>query len=837
MVLAAASVAQILGLGPRAAVAVLQLVGAILGVGCCAHALRLRLALGVGPAPSRLFRGLEQSGRPLVVTDIQRRILWANDAFARLTGYALHEVRGRHPSEFLHCEQTDKAAVAGLRATLNAGEGARVTLRNRTRDGRLYWVETDIQPVRDAAGKLEGFVAVETDVTEQVALRDSILEQQERLRTVIEGAELGTWDWDIEQDELRTNARWLAMLGYAPGQRVPSGAAWLALLHPEDLAATETLLAEHLRGGSSRFHHQVRMKQQDGSWRWVLTAGCVSSRGPNGEPRRMVGIHLDIDEKLRAQEQAREQHRLFERIAANVPGMIYQYRREADGRAWFPYASAGISQIYGISPEEAAQNTYKVVAALHPEDRDGILRSIEDSATTMTLWNHEYRVCHPDGTTLWVEGRAQPRSTADGAVIWEGYITNVSGRKQAELAAAFSRAQLATFVKHVPAAAAMFDTRMRYIAFSDRWLAEHRLAGVSIEGLCHYDLIPDLPKRWRDAHQRCLLGAVERCEAERLEFPDGSTHWQRWEVHPWFGPDGHVGGLVLVTEDVTMAHQAAAELARHRDHLAALVDDRTRHLKAALGEARKANAAKSEFLANMSHELRTPMHAILSFAELGIHRATPPEQAKLQRYFRKIHEGSRRLLSLLNDLLDLSKIEAGQFTLKTAPVELNALAAQCIEALAPLASARGVRLSLNPSSPRLELVVDALRIGQVLSNLLSNAIKFSPAGGEVQIGLHPQRGPDGPVAVLEVADRGVGVPDGELERIFEKFVQSSRTSTGAGGTGLGLPICREIVLAHGGSIVAAHGSNGGTVFTVHLPMPVPTQPTAPCVLEARPSVA
>lgn len=268
------------------------------------------------------------------------------------------------------------------------------------------------------------------------------------------------------------------------------------------------------------------------------------------------------------------------------------------------------------------------------------------------------------------------------------------------------------------------------------------------------------------------------------------------------------------------------ELLRHRDHLAELVAERTADLLAAKNAAERAYRIKSEFLANMSHELRTPLHAILSFARLGQDRPGGADE-KAQRYFSRIVDAGERLLVLVSDLLDLSKIEAGKMLLDFQPCDLVRLLREVSAEFEALAEERKVHWRLPAAGARAPASVDALRFSQVLRNVLSNAMKFSPDGGVIEVLVAEatmvlgRRAADrtAPVAAwrIEVVDEGMGIPEDELETVFDSFVQSSTTRTGAGGTGLGLTICREIVAAHRGRIAARNREEGGAVFEILVP--------------------
>ncbi|MDO6385919.1 MULTISPECIES: PAS domain S-box protein [unclassified Uliginosibacterium] len=239
--------------------------------------------------------------------------------------------------------------------------------------------------------------------------------------------------------------------------------------------------------------------------------------------------------------------------------------------------------------------------------------------------------------------------------------------------------------------------------------------------------------------------------------------------------------------------------------------------------AEAASHAKSTFLTNMSHELRTPMHAILSFSEMGLHKSGANEASELARYFERIQNAGKRLLALLNDLLDMSRLEADKMSYDKARHYLQNTVQAAIAEVSSLTMAKALSLLNNDSYPRLLATYDKARLTQVLINLLSNAIKFSPAKSSIEIDYLSEADPvtGQPVVGLTVRDHGPGIPEGELELIFDSFEQSSKAPS-PGGTGLGLTISRRIMLDHGGSICAANHPDGGAVFTIRLPAEAPS---------------
>jgi PAS domain S-box-containing protein len=274
--------------------------------------------------------------------------------------------------------------------------------------------------------------------------------------------------------------------------------------------------------------------------------------------------------------------------------------------------------------------------------------------------------------------------------------------------------------------------------------------------------------------------------------------------------------------------EANAELARHRDQLAQLVLSRTQALAIARDEAESANAVKTRFMANVSHEMRTPLQGILGFSEIGLRRAANLTPALAERYFRNIGECGQRMHALVESLLTLTEqawVEhAGVAGGQLQDIDLNAFVMETTQLLGLRAETLQQQLLLDMQTAVTSFPGDAIRLRQIFENLIGNALRYSPPASTVTLrvrdsSLRSTQGDESvPAIAFEVIDQGCGIPENEIKAIFEPFYQSTRTACNGGGTGLGLPLSRNIVQRHQGSISLVNRPEGGVMCTVTLPV-------------------
>ena len=281
---------------------------------------------------------------------------------------------------------------------------------------------------------------------------------------------------------------------------------------------------------------------------------------------------------------------------------------------------------------------------------------------------------------------------------------------------------------------------------------------------------------------------------------------------------------IIIIRDITTRREAERLVSMQTEQLEARVLQRTADLLQAKSEAEAANAAKSEFLANMSHELRTPLHGILGYAGLGLEKSKKAEERIANPFFDRIVDNGKTLLTLLNNLLDLARLESGKMQASMQRVNLASIVDDVADEFRSVFAAKDLHVDFDPGAAFLACEADAGMLKQVFRNLIANAGRFTSAGGTIRI----ETEADEELSRVRVLDEGVGIPEGETEAIFEKFVQSTRTRSGAGGTGLGLAICKDLIEVHQGRIWAENRPDKGACFTVELPSSQTAAPAPAC---------
>ena len=660
-------------------------------------------------------------------------------------------------------------------------------------------------------------------------------------------------------------------------------------------------------------------------------------------------IELEMENKfLREVQQAEALHLdaldRFRKLTELVPGVVYQFRLRPDGSACMPYVSDAFHNMFHLTADEVREDATKALMRAHPDDVQNFMASIQTSAQSMTPWQHEYRLKFDDGTVRWVFGNSQPQREADGSVLWHGFITDITERKQTEVALVdaeerwrfaiegagdglwdwnvqtgvafysprykemlgFAGDEIGTTADewtrriHPDDAPSVFASLQPYMAgkpgsatvefrmlckdgswqwtlgrgmvvsrdtdgkalrmigtntdISARKQAEEALREneqhfrtlanggstliwtASLDKLCNYfnepwlrftgrSLEQEIGNGWAegvhpDDFDRCLETYVTSFDQGkpfsmdyRLRHAEGDFRWIRDDGNPRYDSKGDFLGYIGFCYDINEHKKAAAELEKYGSHLEELVSTRTAELEQSRDAAEAGNRAKTIFLANMSHELRTPMNGVMGMIDLVLRRATDPKQVD---WLNKSKGAAQRMINVVNDILDYSKIEAERLPLEERNFSLSQMIDDTIAMQDIIAEAKGLNLARNiPATFPDQWLGDAFRLRQILLNLLGNACKFSDQGTiTVRVSAVEQYG-DSVLTRIEVEDQGIGINPEQQAMLFQSFTQADGSMTRKhGGTGLGLVISKRLANLMGGDAGMVSQEGHGSTFWV-----------------------
>ncbi|MBR7621390.1 PAS domain-containing protein [Phenylobacterium sp. 20VBR1] len=628
-----------------------------------------------------------------------------------------------------------------------------------------------------------------------------------------EMAQLGTWAWDVASDQTTWSKATYDIHGFDRDQAPPDLAGVLAIYHPEDAALLARMVDEAVREGTN-YALQARIYRPDGSLRHVVARGAAE-RGPGGEVIGLFGTFIDVTSLKLADDEVRRSEALHRHLMENARDIFV--RESPEGVIL--EASAGCRAL-GYEPEELVG--VNVVSLIHRGDLETLRAAHEaNRAEDPTDRDREYRVRAKDGHYVWLQGSAIPVRDADGGVREVvSIVRNINDYRLSRDALAVSETRYRLITEQITDVVACCNPEglVTFVSPSIEALVGHRpeeLVGGDSMRFIH----PDDKKAVRRAVAAYVAkgpGAPSPSIEYRAVRKDGQVIWL--EGHPVAIYDAVTGALLELqdcTRDISARKALEADLGAARD------------------AAEAAAAVKSAFLANMSHEIRTPLTAILGYSDLLT--AQSGLDGVGRRHLERIRAGSQALLSIVNDVLDFSKLEAQQAEIAPEPVAIAKMTEEALALFSPQAQDKGLDLTFEVDGPLpAHLMVDPHRLRQILFNLIGNAVKFTVAG---EVRLKVAYAADLERLHLFVADTGPGMDAIQTARLFQRFSQVDAASTRKhGGTGLGLAICKGLAEAMGGGVSVESTPGQGSVFHVHLWAPVtdlsgPSEPE----LEAAPA--
>ncbi len=606
----------------------------------------------------------------------------------------------------------------------------------------------------------------------------------------------GDWMWELDA-ELRY--RWISGLfepitGMPPEALLGRAIEDTPLLDPQGRPLQPARgLVDLLRRGQP-FSRVVTAKRTPRG-HLLVSRSALPIVDEDGQLRGWRGTARDVTAQVDAQTSAARHDELLRKLSSQIPGMIFQFVRHPDGRIGFPYLSRGVETVFGVPADAVMANPDHAFEIVHADDRERVLDGIARSARTLSLWQDTYRVTLADGRSRWIETRASPERLTDGATLWHAFSADVTERQQTEQTLRRVEARWEMAARTTGLGLAELHLATGRLDFDERACFNHGLPfpspGFTLDdwvGAMH----PEDRERAAASVRRAIDSRGALNDRARVCRPDGSVRTLEFVGQTLVDEHGAPTGILATCRDVT--EQAETE-----------------RLRQDKDSAEQSNRAKSEFLSRMSHELRTPLNGILGFAQLmALDRQAPlaPDQ---QRRLDSVVQAGAHLLDLINDVLDLARIEHGAGSLALEPVDAAAVLSRCLALIAPLADQTGVRL---PQACVHAFWVRAERraLEQVLMNLLSNAIKYNRRGGAVHVQIEPQ----GERVRIAVRDEGAGLDAQQQARLFQHFERLGAEASDVPGSGLGLVISRELARGMGAELQVQSTPGEGSTFAIVL---------------------
>ena len=790
----------------------------------------LELALREGE-----YRNITLNQHAIVsITDVTGCITYANEKFCEISGYSQEELLGQN-HRILKSGRHPLALYKELWHTIANGKVWHGRICNRSKNGNEYWVEATIVPFLNEKGKPYKYVAVRTDITKTRA-------NEERLNRSQTFANIGTWDWNIQTGELYWSERIAPLFGYEESELEHTYDNFLKSVHPDDRQNVIDAVNNCIEHGV-KYDVEHRVEWPDGSMHWMHESGDVIRDEDDDKPLHMLGVVQDITLRKEAQLALLESEARL-KMAQQI-GRIGNWTWDVvSGEIFW---SDEIYHIFGYQPGEFEPDYERFTAAVHPGDVERIKQSEQAASEKGEKHSIDHRIILPNGTVRWVHEEAEPvKNNAGEMIALHGTVQDISDRIWNEQLQKGNNEILALIAKDKP---------LEKILLSIVRHAEKMLPGVigsillldeSGQKLIH-GAAPDLPDFYNEAIDGIEIGpGVGSCgeaaySGQPVIVADVATH-PNWEAFRelthkagiaacWSWPvlasnGGVLGTFAMYYTEIKEPDESCLELAAELANFAAIAIEKNRSMKAmvdAKWEAEKANSAKSEFLSSMSHELRTPMNAIIGFAQL-LQMDDDILNKVQQDNVNEIVIAGNHLLELINEVLDLSKIESGHVDLYIETVLVGEVMEECLNMIQPLADKRGINIGImcdgqklllkEACQKRVEVRADRMRLKQIFFNLLSNALKYNKENGEIIISSSKD---DKGYVRISVQDSGSGLTLEEQEQLFTVFNRLGAEHSEIEGAGIGLVITKKIVEMMGGRIGVESQPDEGSTFWIELP--------------------
>ena len=723
--------------------------------------------------------------------------------------------------------------------------------RFRRKDKSYCWINDDLVLRKDENGNPVEVIGSWSDITAKTQVGEALVSAQNRLSHLISFTPAVIYSFDVKGDN---NATFVSenikdLLGYEPHDYLDDRNFWLNNLHPDDKDRVLKDFPSVWETGA--FEQEYRFRKKDGDYLWVSDQLRVI-KDENDEPKEVVGAWTDITARKKAEAEVKASHARINHILSSSPAVLYSF--EATGNNNPTFISNNVRDVFGYEPGEYIENRNFVPDRIHPEDTPNLERGFSRLFKEGHLIN-EYRFRHKDGSYHWVSDELRViYDEAGKPVEIVGSWSDINERKEAE-AALIKQTKYVELLEKIAVAAneaSVIEDALQIcldeVCSLTGWPVGHAfmLAGdesgeLITAKLWHLDNpeeFESFKKVSEEMHFAPGVGLPGRVlssgHAEWIIDVTKDANFQRAEmikninVRAAFCFPVLVGSKVVAAlefytpEMVEPDKQLLDVMANVGTQLGRVIERKQAEdaLKIAKEQAESANSAKTQFVSTISHEFRTPLNAVIGITEMLIEDARDTDKKALDEPLTRVHRAGKHLLSLINEFLDISKIEAGKVDLHIKPFNLGELIKDITATVKPMLDTNHNNFEVKYLTEQETMHSDEKRVTQILLNLLSNAAKFTENGS---VTLKIKSSIEGNIDYIhfDVIDTGAGIPEDEVENIFAEYAQvkSTRQSKFA-STGLGLGISRKLARIMGGDITVTSSFGEGSTFTAKLPVKV-----------------
>lgn len=738
-----------------------------------------------------------QSG--ILLEDETRHIIFTNQLFCEMFGIpapaeALTGVDCSNAAEqSKHLFTDERAFVARIAEILDKKQivtGDKLELK----DGRTFLREYIPLYIENV---YKGHLWKYDDISEKIASERKLRESEARFRTTLRKLGDNVWEHDFATKKSYFSNADSDLLGYEDSEDINYADLWWNSIYPEDLWMVKESDERYEAGASDHHSMEYRIVHKNGAIKWILDKGVVIRKDEKGRPLKIIGTHTDITSVKEIQIALKESEQQFQSLSENIPGVLFSYTFDKSGQHGFRYISPAIDKVLGVSSSEFMQPD----KFIHAEDLPVLATKIKAAGQVNGPFNIECRMVLPKKGLMWVEiASSFSFQREDGVRVYTGILTDITQRKMMEETLRIREEKYRNITANMRLGLLEVDNDEN-ISFANQSFCD--MSGYALDELIGRNASKLLLKGEADEviKEKNALRRQGQSDAYelRLRNKNGEEKWWLISGAPHYNDKNELIGSIGIHLDITNQKKLELELTE------------------AKLQAERSAQAKELFLANMSHEIRTPMNAIIGMGQQLQKTALTNRQAL---FLDAINNSADHLLVIINDILDISKIEAGRLNLEKIGFNISALVKSSVQAMQLKAEEKGLQLETKLDD-RIHPVLmgDPYRIKQVLLNLVSNAIKFTEKGSvRIECTLIQEEG-ERQFVGMSITDTGIGMDESFTSMLFTKFSQEDTSiARKYGGTGLGMSISKKLLEMMEGSISVKSKKSEGTCISFELPL-------------------